>query len=131
MSPIHPDDESIALSSAGRHFMQRGQWKFLKELNSDWELYDLAADPYERINLADAEPEKLQDLLRDFNAHARFIHAYRSRAPASMAGTCCLSAANHLPAFSGVMCRRYILTTSRLPCRAPAGISCSAANGNF
>jgi arylsulfatase len=71
VSPIHPDDESITLSSAGRHFMQRGQWKILKELNSDWELYDLAADPYERVNLAAAQPEKLQDLLRDFNTHAK------------------------------------------------------------
>ena len=71
LSPIHPDDESIALSSAGRHFMQRGRWKILKELNSDWELYDIAADPYESANLAAAQPEKLQDLLREFNAHAK------------------------------------------------------------
>jgi len=71
VSPIHSDDESITLSSAGRHFMQRGRWKILKELKSDWELYDIAADPYERVNLAAAQPEKLQDLLRDFNAHAK------------------------------------------------------------
>lgn len=70
-SPIHAEDESIALSSAGRHFMQRGRWKILKELNADWELYDLVTDPYERKNLAAAQPEKLQDLIRDFNAHAR------------------------------------------------------------
>ena len=71
VGPIHLADESIALSSAGRHFMQQGKWKLLKELNSDWELYDVAADPYERTNLAAARPEILQELSLAFHAHAK------------------------------------------------------------
>ena len=67
---VHPPDESIALSSAGRHFIYRGNWKLLKELNGDWELYNLATDPYERINLAADEPKLLQELLVDFERQA-------------------------------------------------------------
>ena len=70
VSPVHPADETITLSSAGRHFVQRGNWKMLKELNSDWELYDLAADPYERTNLAAARPGILQEVLLAFHADA-------------------------------------------------------------
>ena len=67
---VHPEDEPIVLSSAGRHFMQRGQWKILKELKSEWELYDLVADPYERSDLADQRPELLRELLGEFEAQA-------------------------------------------------------------
>ncbi len=70
-SPVHPDDEAITLSSAGRHFMQRGSWKLLKELNADWELYNLADDPYERRNLAATQPAKLDQMLTEFRLHAK------------------------------------------------------------
>ncbi|MCH7637674.1 MAG: sulfatase-like hydrolase/transferase, partial [Proteobacteria bacterium] len=67
---VHEPGESIALSTAGRHFMYRGNLKLLKELGSDWELYDLAADPYERHDLAGTRPELLQELLAEFEAQA-------------------------------------------------------------
>jgi len=67
---VHEPGEAIALSTAGRHFMYRGNLKLLKELGSDWELYDLAADPYERHNLADSQPELLQELLAEFEVQA-------------------------------------------------------------
>ncbi|MEC8820998.1 MAG: arylsulfatase, partial [Pseudomonadota bacterium] len=70
-SAVHPDDEAITLSSAGRHFMQRGSWKLLKELNADWELYNLADDPYERLNLAATQPAKLDQMLTEFRLHAK------------------------------------------------------------
>jgi arylsulfatase len=69
--PVHAPNEAIALSSAGRHFMYRGDWKLLKELNSEWELYNLSDDPYERNNQAAAEPELLQELLAEFEIQAR------------------------------------------------------------
>jgi len=68
--PVHEPDEAIALSSAGRHFMYRGDWKLLKELNSDWELYNLTRDPYERNDLAGERPELLQELLAQFELQA-------------------------------------------------------------
>ena len=67
---VHTSDQTIALSTAGRHFMYRGNLKLLKELGSDWELYDLAADPYEQHNLAGARPELLQELLVEFKDQA-------------------------------------------------------------
>ena len=69
-STIHEADEAIALSSTGRHFMFRGNLKLLKEVGSDWELYDLATDPYERHDLSGAQPELLQELLAEFEVQA-------------------------------------------------------------
>ncbi len=69
-SAVHEPGETIALSTAGRHFMYRGNLKLLKELGSDWELYDLATDPYERRDLAGARPELLQELLAEFKVQA-------------------------------------------------------------
>ncbi len=67
---VHEPGEAIVLSTAGRHFMYRGNLKLLKELGFDWELYDLATDPYERRDLAGARPELLQELLAEFEAQA-------------------------------------------------------------
>jgi arylsulfatase A-like enzyme len=69
-SSVHADDEAITLSGAGKHFMQRGKWKLLKELDADWELYDLATDPYESQNLAAARPTVLQEMLVEFRLDA-------------------------------------------------------------
>jgi arylsulfatase len=69
-SAVHEANEAIALSSSGQHFMYRGNLKLLKELRSDWELYDLAADPYERHDLAGDQPELLQELLAEFEIQA-------------------------------------------------------------
>jgi arylsulfatase len=71
VSSVHSEDEAITLSGAGKHFMQRGQWKLLKELNADWELYNLADDPYERLNLAATQPVKLDQMLTEFRLHAK------------------------------------------------------------
>ena len=71
VSSIHPDDEAIVLSASGKHFMQRGQWKLLKELEGDWELYDLNADPYESRNLAALKPKLLNELLNEFHLNAK------------------------------------------------------------
>jgi arylsulfatase len=57
-------------STAGRHFLYRGNLKLLNELGSDWELYDLAADPYERHDLAGARPDLLQELPAEFKVQA-------------------------------------------------------------
>ena len=69
--PVHLPDEAIALSSSGQHFMYRGDWKILKPRSSEWELYNITSDPYEKTNLADQESELLQDLLADFQEQAR------------------------------------------------------------
>ena len=67
---VHDPSEAIALSTAGRHFLYRGDLKLLKELDSNWEIYDLSTDPYERHDLAGIRPELLEDLLADFQVQA-------------------------------------------------------------
>jgi arylsulfatase A-like enzyme len=67
---VHGPAEAIALSSAGQHFMYRGDWKILKMRDSDWELYNLAVDPYERHNLAEINPDLMQDMLAEFQLQA-------------------------------------------------------------
>jgi len=69
-SIVHEPSEAIALSSTGQHFMYRGNLKLLKDVGSDWELYDLAADPYERHDLAGTQPALLQELLAEFKVQA-------------------------------------------------------------
>ena len=51
--------------------MQRGRWKLARELKSEWELYDLDADPYEKTDLADDNSAIVEDMLVEFVAHAR------------------------------------------------------------
>ena len=42
--------------------MRKGKWKLVSKHPGDWELYDLEADPTEMDNLADAHPEKVDEL---------------------------------------------------------------------
>jgi len=44
--------------------LRHGKWKILRDKkNAEWELYDLAADPREETNLAEAKPERLAEML--------------------------------------------------------------------
>jgi arylsulfatase len=38
-----------------------------------WQLYDLSTDPLEKLNLASLEPEKLQELINEWNEYARNV----------------------------------------------------------
>ncbi len=57
----------------GRCAIRRGDWKALLLPPPDgpghWQLYDLATDPGETDDLAEAEPERLAGLIRDWNAY--------------------------------------------------------------
>ncbi len=68
--PVHAANEAIALSSAGTHFMARGDWKLLKTVDGEWELYNLSTDPYERDDRAGHEPKIFQSMLSDFEKQA-------------------------------------------------------------
>jgi arylsulfatase A-like enzyme len=58
-------------SKDGVRAVRSGDWKLIKAgVNDPWELYDLADDISESVNLADARPEVVQRLLGEFDAWA-------------------------------------------------------------
>lgn len=64
---IHDDDYVTVFSHRGRAYVRKGKWK-IATMNgpfdeADFQLFDIAADPGETNNLAEAEPEKLAELI--------------------------------------------------------------------
>jgi arylsulfatase len=65
---IRSDDDYLAWELFGNRALRQGEWKIRWQWKpfgtGDWELYDLAADPAERRNLAAQEPGKLVAMLK-------------------------------------------------------------------
>jgi arylsulfatase len=72
---IHSADEAIGWELFGRAALRRGNWKITwieKPFgSSEFELFDLQADPGETRNLRHEHPEIYQQLVKDFQAYAR------------------------------------------------------------
>jgi len=64
--------------------LRDGDWKAVSFRGEAWELYDLATDRSETVNLADQHPERLQKMIRQWHAMGRdMLHASeRTLAPA-------------------------------------------------
>jgi arylsulfatase A-like enzyme len=64
---IHDENYIVTQFAAGRAYLRQGRWKIANVdgpfRESDFELFDLQADPGESMNLADAEPEKHAELI--------------------------------------------------------------------
>ena len=64
---VHDDDYVMVMSHRGRAFVRKGPWKIVTTFGpfseDDFELYHVVDDPGEIRNLADAEPEKMAELL--------------------------------------------------------------------
>ena len=48
---------------------RRGDWKIVRENKEPWELYDMVNDRTEVKNLAQAHPEKLNELVALYEAY--------------------------------------------------------------
>ena len=74
---VHPADESICWELFGWRAVRRGDWKATWIQApfgvSDWELFDLATDPGETIDLADQRPELMQLLVAEWEAYAEEV----------------------------------------------------------
>jgi len=64
-SAVHGEDEAIGWSSFA---LVKGEWKLVRQRSEDaeWELYHLAADPSETMDLADVRPDVFADLLLEW-----------------------------------------------------------------
>ena len=64
---VHGDDYVTTLYHSGRAFLRQGDWKIANLeapfSEDDFELFNLADDPGETINLADSHPEKYEELI--------------------------------------------------------------------
>lgn len=74
---VRGDGDVLANEQADRRYLRKGDWKityFEPPLGKgDWELFDIARDRAEIEDLAADEPDKLAELLRDWEAYvARF-----------------------------------------------------------
>lgn len=74
LAAAEPDSQrSIVIELFGNYMVRQGKWKAI-HLNppvgsSEWELFDIVADPSETTNLADENPEVLQQLTQEFDRY--------------------------------------------------------------
>lgn len=84
---VHRDDEPFGWELFGQRALRKGQWKidWVSPPNGPgrWELYDLAADPGERHDLAMHEPARLKTLIADWDAYARDVGVVLVEQPVS------------------------------------------------
>lgn len=71
---IHGEDEATGWELFGRRGVRKGRWKAVHipgPLGTNtWQLYDLASDPGETNDLAQAQPQKLAQLLSEWDRYA-------------------------------------------------------------
>ena len=76
---IHADDP-LGWEMFGRGALRKGQWK-INHMNADdhgkgtWELFDLSKDPGEVTDLAAGMPQKVKELVRDFEVYVKEVGA--------------------------------------------------------
>lgn len=73
--PIY-GDEPVGWEMFGRGAMRKGKWKINWMIESDhgkgtWELHDLSVDPGENVDLAKHHPDKLKELISDFDTYVK------------------------------------------------------------
>lgn len=57
-----PADRTIYIAAAGGQSLRHGDWKLIQQGKSAPQLFNIGADPYEKDNLAKANPEKVAQL---------------------------------------------------------------------
>jgi arylsulfatase len=77
---IH-DGQSIGWELYGNRALIKDRWKVVliwpPAGNGEWQLFDVVSDPFEKINLADEYPEKLDELVEDWDQYAEVNGIYR------------------------------------------------------
>jgi arylsulfatase len=72
------DQDSLGWELFGNRAVRQGEWKLRWEYTplgkGDWELFNLAADPAERKDLAAERPDKVQELVSLWESYVRTNH---------------------------------------------------------
>ena len=64
-------DKNIYWEFAGNHAVRKGDWKLVAERSRDWELYDLANDKCETVDLAGQETSRVKRLAASYDGWAK------------------------------------------------------------
>ena len=67
------DDRTLWWSHGGNHAVRVGDWKLVKTSKEPWELYNLKEDRAETNNLAAEYPEKVKELMKQWEAQVEQI----------------------------------------------------------
>lgn len=74
---VHPADHVHGWELGGRKALRKGDWKIVYSNKpwgqGEWELYDLRTDRSELRNLAVARPEKLRELVAEYEQYAKEV----------------------------------------------------------
>ena len=100
-SPARTED-ALGWEIFGNRAIRQGNWKLRWQIRpfgkGDWELFDLAADPAERKDLAAEQPEKLKQMVALWDDYARANDVILpSRAPFETLEKRCRSASRSQP----------------------------------
>ncbi|KJS08609.1 MAG: hypothetical protein VR73_05230 [Gammaproteobacteria bacterium BRH_c0] len=71
---VHPADEAISFELHGQRTVVRGDWKLLSMPapigTGSWQLFDLASDPAERLDVSGQHPEIVAQLSNEWDSYA-------------------------------------------------------------
>jgi len=71
-----PGHEALCFEHFGAKAIRRGEWKLVARPGGPWELYHLARDASETVNLADDHPEKVHTLAATWEAWAHRTNVF-------------------------------------------------------
>lgn len=65
------DREFLAWEHEGNRALREGRWKLVSKAGSDWELYDIEADPVEQSDVAASHPDRVKSMAAKWDAWAK------------------------------------------------------------
>lgn len=77
---VYSEEDAFAFEVSGTAALYKGNWKITKTPapfgNGEWYLYDLSVDPGETNNVAAANPEIFQSMIKEYHAYATKVGVF-------------------------------------------------------
>lgn len=67
---VHREKDATGWELFGNRALRQGDWKLVRTIDGQWELFNLADDPGETRDLAKSEPQRLSRLVAAWDAYA-------------------------------------------------------------